>query len=303
MRAHSGIWRGNVPQGRVLFRYLRAATLLHRHSLITPAAPRTPAAPDRSSRSRRRRWRPAMARSRFIYEYIRFGGLGDAQLIDAASKHIHAHSIGTIQSARSRAPPTGSPTTSWWRCACPGSFAPTSAKATTRTVPPATRSTIAAILRARRRHIARSVPLHQQQATRTEAAFLFGVKAPTGATNRLDAQGLLFETEFQPGSGRGTCLLGGAFTQRFGAWSFDAQRARHHRRSRRAGHQARQPLALQRRGLLPPHRLSRRLNSTRTPRAALVRVGARAGAAPPSASTRENPRGANRNGPSTRCSS
>ncbi len=59
-------------------------------------------------------------------------------------------------------------------------------------------------------------------ATRTEAAFLFGVKAPTGATNRLDAQGLLFETEFQPGSGSWDFLLGAAFTQRFGAWSFDA---------------------------------------------------------------------------------
>ena len=41
-------------------------------------------------------------------------------------------------------------------------------------------------------------------------------------TNRLDAQGLLFEAEFQPGSGSWDFLLGGAFTQRFGAWSFDA---------------------------------------------------------------------------------
>jgi hypothetical protein len=30
----------------------------------------------------------------FIYEYIRFGGLGDADLIRAAGSHIHAHSIG-----------------------------------------------------------------------------------------------------------------------------------------------------------------------------------------------------------------
>src|SRR4051812_47904770 len=35
----------------------------------------------------------------FLYEYIAFGGLGDRDLIEAASKHIHAHSIGTIQSA------------------------------------------------------------------------------------------------------------------------------------------------------------------------------------------------------------
>src|ERR1044072_3992856 len=31
------------------------------------------------------------------------------------------------------------------------------------------------------------------RATRTEAAFLFGVKAPTGATNRVDVLGELFE--------------------------------------------------------------------------------------------------------------
>ena len=34
----------------------------------------------------------------FLTEYLKFGGLGDAQLIDAASKHIHAHSIDYIRS-------------------------------------------------------------------------------------------------------------------------------------------------------------------------------------------------------------
>jgi hypothetical protein len=33
------------------------------------------------------------------YEYIRFGGIGDPDLINAASKHIHAHSIRTVESA------------------------------------------------------------------------------------------------------------------------------------------------------------------------------------------------------------
>ena len=47
-------------------------------------------------------------------------------------------------------------------------------------------------------------------------------RLPTGATNRIDALGNLFETEFQPGSGSWDFLLGAAFTQRFGAWSFDA---------------------------------------------------------------------------------
>ena len=60
------------------------------------------------------------------------------------------------------------------------------------------------------------------RATQTEAAFLFGVKAPTGATNRIDRLGAVFETEFQPGSGSWDPMLGAAFTQRFGAWSFDA---------------------------------------------------------------------------------
>ena len=60
------------------------------------------------------------------------------------------------------------------------------------------------------------------KATRTEAALLLGVKAPTGRTNEHDALGERFETEFQPGSGSWDGLFGVAFTQRFAAWSFDA---------------------------------------------------------------------------------
>jgi hypothetical protein len=59
------------------------------------------------------------------------------------------------------------------------------------------------------------------RATRTEAALLLGVKAPTGRTNVDDEQGARFETEFQPGSGSWDGLFGLAFTQRFTAWSFD----------------------------------------------------------------------------------
>ena len=36
----------------------------------------------------------------FLYEYLKFGGLGDSDLIAAAGKHIHAHSIGTHPAAR-----------------------------------------------------------------------------------------------------------------------------------------------------------------------------------------------------------
>ncbi len=58
--------------------------------------------------------------------------------------------------------------------------------------------------------------------SRTEAAVLLGVKAPTGATNRVDKQGGLFDAEFQPGSGAWNGLFGLALTHRFGSWSFDS---------------------------------------------------------------------------------
>ena len=62
---------------------------------------------------------------------------------------------------------------------------------------------------------------YNNKATRTEAALLLGVKAPTGRTNEYDKLGERFETEFQPGSGSWDGLFGAAFTQRAGAWSFD----------------------------------------------------------------------------------
>jgi hypothetical protein len=60
------------------------------------------------------------------------------------------------------------------------------------------------------------------KSTRTEAAVLFGVKAPTGVTNRVDKQGELFDAEFQPGTGAWNGLFGLAFTHRVAAWSFDS---------------------------------------------------------------------------------
>jgi Putative MetA-pathway of phenol degradation len=63
---------------------------------------------------------------------------------------------------------------------------------------------------------------YNNKATRTEATLLLGVKAPTGRTNEYDALGERFEAEFQPGSGSWDGLFGMAFTQRFTAWSFDA---------------------------------------------------------------------------------
>ena len=52
------------------------------------------------------------------------------------------------------------------------------------------------------------------QVSGTQAALLFGVKAPTGATNLVDPFGETFEAEFQPGSGSWDGLFGAAFSQR-----------------------------------------------------------------------------------------
>jgi hypothetical protein len=59
-------------------------------------------------------------------------------------------------------------------------------------------------------------------ASRTEAALLLGVTAPTGKTNEKDNEGESFDAEFQPGSGAWNGLFGLALTKRYGLWSFDA---------------------------------------------------------------------------------
>ncbi len=161
----------------------------------------------------------------FLYEYLQFGGLGDAALIDAAGKHIHAHSIGTIQTASANA-----------------AYGVTDDLMVSVRVPWVNRTDIR---EGHHAHLAGGVVNNtvdyrgdasgfgdvtfmgqyrflNNRASRTEAAFLFGVKAPTGATDRIDRLGGLFEAEFQPGSGSWDFMLGAAFTQRFGAWSFDA---------------------------------------------------------------------------------
>lgn len=51
-------------------------------------------------------------------------------------------------------------------------------------------------------------------ASGTQAALLFGVKAPTGRTNQVDRFGETFEAEFQPGSGSWDGLFGFAVSQR-----------------------------------------------------------------------------------------
>ncbi|WFU16759.1 transporter [Bradyrhizobium sp. CB3481] len=62
---------------------------------------------------------------------------------------------------------------------------------------------------------------HNNAQTGTSAAVLFGFKAPTGSTSQRDNFGQLFEAEFQPGSGSWDGLIGAAFTKRTGRWAFD----------------------------------------------------------------------------------
>jgi Putative MetA-pathway of phenol degradation len=62
---------------------------------------------------------------------------------------------------------------------------------------------------------------HSNAQTGTSAAVLFGFKAPTGSTSQRDAFGQLFQAEFQPGSGSWDGLIGAALTKRTGRWSFD----------------------------------------------------------------------------------
>ena len=60
------------------------------------------------------------------------------------------------------------------------------------------------------------------RASQTEAAVLFGLKAPTGPTDRRSRQNELLDAEFQPGSGSWDFSVGAAATHRVGQWSFDA---------------------------------------------------------------------------------
>jgi hypothetical protein len=62
---------------------------------------------------------------------------------------------------------------------------------------------------------------HNNTQAGTSGAVLFGFKAPTGSTGQRDANGELFEAEFQPGSGSWDALIGAAFSKRLDRWQFD----------------------------------------------------------------------------------
>ncbi len=56
----------------------------------------------------------------------------------------------------------------------------------------------------------------------SNSAFIFGIKAPTGSTSELNAEGERFETEHQPGSGSWDTLAGVAYSTRLERVNIDA---------------------------------------------------------------------------------
>ena len=159
-----------------------------------------------------------------IYDYIRLYGLSDADLIRAASRHEHAHSIKSVEST-----------------AVGGAFGVAENFTVSLRLPFVLRTDIregahahvagTAVNSVTQRGDASGVGdltllgqwrLLNNRATGTEAALLFGVKVPTGATGLRDRSVELFEAEFQPGSGSTDPILGAAVTQRFGAWALNA---------------------------------------------------------------------------------
>lgn len=161
--------------------------------------------------------------AQITYEFIRLGGLSDAQLVTAAANHVHAHSIRTIQS----------PVLSV-------AYGITGDLMVSARLPYVLRTDIreghhehvggAALNTVDARGDSRGIGdlslLAQLRMPYrpfgTELAVLVGVKAPTGVTNTTDVSGELFEAEFQPGSGSWDGYLGLAVTRRLDRWSFDA---------------------------------------------------------------------------------
>ncbi len=179
---------------------------------------------DRSIPSPPTRLRAAEFAIGLFYEYIKLGGLSDAQLVNAAGQHQHVHSIGTIQSP-------------WLSLA----YGVTDDITVSVRFPYVKRTDIreghhehddtagvasnTVDMRGDSAGIGDLTLLAQYRFFRTEAtstALLLGVKAPTGRTDVFDQNGVLFETEFQPGSGSWDGMFGLAFSYRFApAWQFD----------------------------------------------------------------------------------
>lgn len=159
------------------------------------------------------------------FEHIRMREVSDLVLLDyAATRHGHAHSVGTVQ-----------------RTSLGAAFGITQDLTVSVRLPFVTRTNIregahehhhdegatnSVIARGDTSGLGDMILLGQWRflnnaRTGTEAAILAGAKLPTGRTNEKDRQGERFEMEFQAGSGSTDALAGLALTQRFGAWSLD----------------------------------------------------------------------------------
>src|SRR4051812_41251167 len=159
-----------------------------------------------------------------VYEFIRLNNLDNFTLATAAGQHQHVHSIGTISSA-----------------AIGAAFGITDDLMVSVRLPYVERTNIregthshlhggevinSVTDRGGTDGVGDLTVLGQwrfinNQVTGTQAAVLFGLKAPTGRTRVYDRQGERFETEFQPGSGSYDPLAGLALSQPLGRWSFD----------------------------------------------------------------------------------
>jgi hypothetical protein len=158
------------------------------------------------------------------YEHTRFGGLSDAQLIEAAANHIHAHSIKTIQVPSVSA--AYGVTNDFMISARLPFVLRTDIREGHHEHAPGGAVSNTVDARGDSSGIGDMTFLGQyrfpQRPFGAEIAVLFGIQVPTGATNERDVFGNLFEAEFQPGSGSWDPIFGFALTRRFGPWSFDA---------------------------------------------------------------------------------
>ena len=171
------------------------------------------------------------------YEFIRLGQLSDADLLAAAAKGTHAHSLRTIDSVSlSVAYGVTNDFTVGVRAAGirrSGISEPAEDMLSGGHMGMMNTSDMSSLMSPdginRRGNSAGfgdvtmlgQYRFHNNAQTGTSAAVLFGFKAPTGSTNQRDAAGQLFQAEFQPGSGSLDGLFGAAFTKRTGRWSFD----------------------------------------------------------------------------------
>ena len=170
------------------------------------------------------------------YEYIKLGNLGDADLLAAASQGKHGHSLGSIDSV-SLSAAYGITNDLMFSVRLPGVRRSDIREAREEPgllsgghMDAGQMSSLMSSDGVNARgnasgfgdiSVLGQYRFHNNAQTGTSAAVLFGFKAPTGSTSQRDANGELFEAEFQPGSGSWDALLGAAFTKRLGRWSFD----------------------------------------------------------------------------------